>query len=71
MRDTSVSDADYALTQVEEAKYRETIEYINRVLEEAEGLNCRTYCEGCLACITGYTIHYCFKTHYERVSMPC
>jgi len=53
---------------VEEASYRDTIEYINAMFEDAEALGCRTYTEGCLACLTGYTIHYCFKTHYERVS---
>ena len=56
------------IPQVEEATYRNTIEYINAMFEDAEALGCRTYTEGCLACLTGYTIHYCFKTHYERVS---
>ena len=23
--------------------------------------------EGCFGCLTGYTLHYCFKTYYERV----
>lgn len=54
--------------QVQESTYQDTIHHINGVFEEAEGLNCRNYAEGCLACLTGYTIHYCFKTNYERVS---
>ena len=55
--------------KVDEATYRSTIEHINEIFEDAEALNCQTFSEGCLACLTGYTIHYCFKTHYERVSI--
>lgn len=54
--------------QVEEAVFVATIEHINALFDEAEALNCKTYSEGCLACLTGYTIHFCFKTTYERVS---
>lgn len=43
------------------------MEEINAIFEEAEDLSCMTFTEGCLGCLTGYTIHYCFKTHYERV----
>ena len=53
--------------QVEPAKFQETIDHINDIFLSAESLSCRTISEGCLACLTGYTIHYCFKTHYEQV----
>jgi hypothetical protein len=53
--------------QVDEATFRQTMEEINAIFEEAEDLSCMTFTEGCLGCLTGYTIHYCFKTHYERV----
>ena len=56
-------------TQVDEATFRQTMEEINAIFEEAEDLSCMTFTEGCLGCLTGYTIHYCFKTHYERVCM--
>ena len=25
-----------------------------------------TYCQGCLACLTGYLVLLCFDTHYEK-----
>lgn len=46
------------------------MEEINAIFEEAEDLSCVTFTEGCLGCMTGYIIHYCFKTHYERVREP-
>lgn len=55
------------LLQIEAAKFKETIDHINEIFDNAENLSCRTISEGCLACLTGYTIHYCFKTHYEQV----
>ena len=44
-----------------------TIESINSIFDEAEALNCGAYSEGCLFCLTGYTLHFCYKTNYERV----
>ena len=44
------------------------MEHVNEIFDEAEALNCRAYTEGCLACMTGYLIHFCRKTHYEKVS---
>lgn len=41
--------------------------HINEMFDSAESLSCKTFSEGCLACLTGYTIHYCFKTQYEQV----
>lgn len=43
-----------------------TIESINSIFDEAEALNCGAYSEGCLFCLTGYTLHFCYKTNYER-----
>ena len=54
--------------QVDEAAFRHTIQHINDIFEDAEALNCGAYAEGCLACLTGYTLHFCVKTHYEKVS---
>ena len=58
-----------ALTQVDETTYRTTIENVNQCFDEAEALGCCNVLEGCLACMTGFALHYCFKTHYERVSV--
>ena len=59
----------YLYFKIGERAFRETINEINLIFEEAESYECRTYGEGCLACLTGYTIHFCFKTHYQRVSV--
>ena len=45
-----------------------TIESINSIFDDAEALNCGAYSEGCLFCLTGYTLHFCYKTNYERVN---
>lgn len=55
-------------SQVDETTYRTTIENVNQYFDEAEALGCCNVLEGCLACMTGFALHYCFKTHYERVS---
>ena len=52
---------------MEEETYVRTIESINTIFDEAEALNCGAYSEGCLFCLTGYTLHFCYKTNYERV----
>lgn len=56
------------LCKIGEREFQETIDEINGIFEEAEAYNCQRYGEGCLACLTGYTIHFCFKTHYQKVS---
>jgi hypothetical protein len=55
--------------KVDETTYRTTIENVNQCFDEAEALGCCNVLEGCLACMTGFALHYCFKTHYERVSL--
>ena len=57
------------LLQVSEDDFNTTMTHINEIFDEAEALNCRTYMEGCLACVTGYLIHCCCKTHYEKVRL--
>ena len=57
----------HVFVQVEEETYIRTIESINTIFDEAEALNCGAYSEGCLFCLTGYTLHFCYKTNYERV----
>ncbi|XP_003383906.1 PREDICTED: golgin subfamily A member 7-like [Amphimedon queenslandica] len=52
--------------KIGEREFQETIDEINVIFEEAEAYNCQRYGEGCLACLTGYTIHFCFKTHYQK-----
>lgn len=52
--------------KVDEATYRSTIEHVNEQFDDAEGLGCCNVLEGCLSCMTGFALHYCFKTHYER-----
>ena len=63
-----IMSASIFFLQIDEPAFYETIDCINAIFMEAEALNCHTYTEGCIACMTGYIIHFCFKTHYERVS---
>ena len=61
----------FVSTQVDEPTYHSTIERVNEYFDEAERLGCCNVMEGCLSCVTGFALHYCFKTHYERVSLIC
>ncbi|CAK9808138.1 Golgin subfamily A member 7B [Anthophora quadrimaculata] len=46
--------------------FEHTINQLNNYFEEAEQATCSTYCESCLACLTGYLIYICTETHYEK-----
>lgn len=59
----------FLLLQVDAATFEGTIGTINSMFDSAEALSCRNISEGCLSCITGYTLHYCFKTNYEQVKV--
>lgn len=40
---------------------------LNNLYAEAEKLGSQSYIEGCLACLTAYTVFLCMETHYEKV----
>lgn len=44
---------------------------MNNLYAEAEKLGSQSYIEGCLACLTAYTVFLCMETHYEKVSFTC
>ncbi len=56
------------LLQIDKQQFEETIQTLNTLYAEAEKLGGRSYLEGCLACLTAYTIFLCMETHYEKVS---
>lgn len=55
------------LSQVDKQQFEETIQTLNNLYAEAEKLGGKSYLEGCLACLTAYTIFLCMETHYEKV----
>ena len=62
-----LSRAPPRLSQIEPAMFDNTLATINEIFMEAEELNCATYCEGCLACLTAYCIYTCMDPHYDKV----
>lgn len=56
--------------QVDKQQFEETIQTLNNLYAEAEKLGGKSYLEGCLACLTAYTIFLCMETHYEKVNAP-
>lgn len=56
--------------KIERPAFEYTVNQLNALFEEAEGGNCKTYCEGCCACITAYLMFICVESHYEKVSFP-
>ncbi|XP_069622776.1 golgin subfamily A member 7 [Ranitomeya imitator] len=53
--------------RVDRQQFEETIRKLNSLYAEAEKLGGQSYLEGCLACLTAYTIFLCIETHYEKV----
>lgn len=53
--------------QIDKQQFEETIQTLNNLYAEAEKLGGKSYLEGCLACLTAYTIFLCMETHYEKV----
>ncbi|XP_014485063.1 PREDICTED: golgin subfamily A member 7 [Dinoponera quadriceps] len=53
-------------SRLDRQSFEYTINQLNSYFAEAERPSCRTYCEGCLACITGYLLYICKETHYEK-----
>lgn len=56
--------------QIDKQQFEETVRTLNNLYAEAEKLGSQSYIEGCLACLTAYTIFLCMETHYEKVSVP-
>ncbi|KAI5099565.1 golgin subfamily A member 7 isoform X1 [Silurus meridionalis] len=54
-------------TRIDKQQFEETIQALNNLYAEAEKLGGKSYLEGCLACLTAYTIFLCMETHYEKV----
>jgi hypothetical protein len=52
--------------KIDENTFRQTIAEINGIFAEAEALNCNAYSEGCISCLSGYTVQFFFKTRYEK-----
>ncbi|XP_061672321.1 golgin subfamily A member 7 [Syngnathoides biaculeatus] len=54
-------------TRVDKQQFEETVRTLNNLYAEAEKLGSHSYIEGCLACLTAYTVFLCMETHYEKV----
>lgn len=57
--------------QIDKQQFEETIRTLNNLYAEAEKLGGKSYLEGCLACLTAYTVFLCMETHYEKVKLLC
>ncbi|XP_037068291.1 golgin subfamily A member 7-like [Pollicipes pollicipes] len=57
--------------RIEPGVFENTLTTINEIFMEAEELNCATYCEGCLACLTAYCIYTCMDPHYDKCVKKC
>uniref|UniRef100_A0AAZ3SGL2 Golgin subfamily A member 7 n=1 Tax=Oncorhynchus tshawytscha TaxID=74940 RepID=A0AAZ3SGL2_ONCTS len=53
--------------RVDRQQFEETMQTLNNLYAEAEKIGGKSYLEGCLACMTAYTIFLCMETHYEKV----
>uniref|UniRef100_A0A3B3R3D7 Golgin subfamily A member 7 n=1 Tax=Paramormyrops kingsleyae TaxID=1676925 RepID=A0A3B3R3D7_9TELE len=54
-------------SRIDKQQFEETLRMLNNLYAEAEKLGGQSYVEGCLACLTAYTIFLCMETHYEKV----
>nr|XP_058918323.1 golgin subfamily A member 7-like [Kogia breviceps] len=53
--------------RIDRQQFEETVRTLNNLYAEAEKFGGQSYLEGCLACLTVYTIFLCMETHYEKV----
>uniref|UniRef100_A0A803TVE4 Golgin subfamily A member 7 n=1 Tax=Anolis carolinensis TaxID=28377 RepID=A0A803TVE4_ANOCA len=56
--------------RLDRQQFEETVRTLNNLYAEAEKLGSQSYLEGCLACLTAYTIFLCMETHYEKGPAP-
>uniref|UniRef100_A0A3Q3NM39 Golgin subfamily A member 7 n=1 Tax=Labrus bergylta TaxID=56723 RepID=A0A3Q3NM39_9LABR len=54
-------------TRIDKQQFEETVRTLNNLYTEAEKLGSQSLIEGCLACLTAYTVFLCMETHYEKV----
>ncbi|CAL8327481.1 unnamed protein product [Arctogadus glacialis] len=54
-------------SRIDKTQFEETVRTLNNLYAEAEKLGGQSYLEGCLACLTAYTVFLCMETHYEKV----
>ncbi|KAM9859045.1 golgin subfamily A member 7 [Aulostomus maculatus] len=54
-------------SRLDKQQFEETIQTLNNLYAEAEKLGGKSCLEGCLACLTAYTIFLCMETYYEKV----
>uniref|UniRef100_A0A668SQC7 Golgin subfamily A member 7 n=1 Tax=Oreochromis aureus TaxID=47969 RepID=A0A668SQC7_OREAU len=52
--------------RIDKQQFEETVRALNNMYAEAEKLGSQSYIEGCLACLTAYTVFLCMETHYEK-----
>lgn len=52
--------------KIERSAFEYTINQLNTYFEEAESASCKTYCQGCCACLTAYLMFICVESHYEK-----
>lgn len=57
----------FAVFQIDKQQFEETVRTLNNLYAEAEKLGSQSFIEGCLACLTAYTVFLCMETHYEKV----
>lgn len=57
------------LWDVTEEEFRRTIMEINRLFSEAESLGCITFFEGCVGCLSLFSLFLCYENHYQKVRL--
>uniref|UniRef100_A0A673KYN1 Golgin subfamily A member 7 n=1 Tax=Sinocyclocheilus rhinocerous TaxID=307959 RepID=A0A673KYN1_9TELE len=58
-------------SRIDKQQFEETIQTLNNLYAEAEKLGGRSYLEGCLACLTAYTIFLCSRCHQYHIMKRC
>uniref|UniRef100_A0A8C6SY33 Golgin subfamily A member 7 n=1 Tax=Neogobius melanostomus TaxID=47308 RepID=A0A8C6SY33_9GOBI len=53
--------------RIDKQQFEETVRTLNNLYAEAEKIGSQSFIEGCLACLTAYTVFLCMETHYEKV----
>jgi len=59
--------AELKKQKVSEDEFKHTIQRINELFKDAETLSWTTFCEGCVGCLTLFSIFLCYENQYKKI----
>ncbi len=55
--------------QITKEEFTKTIKQINSYFQDAEEVTCTTFIEGCVGCLSFFSLFLCYTNHYKQVDI--